>query len=141
MALVVREARKLLICGLEYRLLFATPEEVPQLRENDGWTDFATNAIYIRKGLPRTRTIDVFVHEWKHAFFEASGIGNLLEDHFKGESFERFEETLIRLEVPWLVRLFADHGLDGVFDFLFAAGESSERPWRVTRAKKARKRR
>ncbi len=102
---------KIPICGLEYRVVFATPEECPKLRGREGFTSCATNTIYIRKGLPLTRTIDVFLHEWRHAFNEASGVGSYQEDHFKGESYDKFEETAIRLEIPWIVRLLQDTGL------------------------------
>jgi len=140
----VREIKKLSVCALEYRVVLASPEEVSELRENEGWTDPSTNTIFIRSGLPRSRALDVFVHEWRHAFYEGSGIGNFLEDHFKGESFEKFEETLIRLEVPWFVRLFQDNGLVDLFDDFLPAEPSTERstssPSRKAR-KKARGRR
>lgn len=108
----MREVRKLTICGLTYRVVYATADEVHHLEDTDGYCSMATNTIYVRSGMPKTRTRDALVHELMHAFFEASGVGSFMKDNFRGdeEAFDKFEETFIRLTVPSLLRLVDDNG-------------------------------
>lgn len=98
------------ICGLEYRVVFASSDEVPLLREKEGMTAFDTNTIYVRSGMPLSRMRDTLVHEVMHAFLESSGVGYFLQDSVKVEDFEKFEETLIRLLVPSVLRLVEENG-------------------------------
>ncbi len=106
------ESRKLAMCGLEYRVVFATGDEVPELIENEGWCCTRLNTIYVRRGMPRTRTVDALVHEIGHGFIEGSGLGHFFQGALKGgpEALELFEETFIRLATPWIIRLVEDNG-------------------------------
>lgn len=107
----MREVRKLSICGLEYRVVFASSEEVPALENNDGYTSCESNTIYLRSDLPRSRMRDTLVHEICHAFLEASGLGSFCETSLKDKSaYDDFEETLIRVAVPQLLRLVQENG-------------------------------
>lgn len=107
----VREIRKLSICGLEYRVVFATAEEVPALDGNEGYTSCETNTIYLANNVPQTRIRDALVHEICHAFLEASGVGSMLETSLRDKSvYDDFEETLIRVTVPQLLRLIEENG-------------------------------
>ncbi len=108
----MREAKRLTICGLTYRVVFATVDEVHHLEDSDGLTSLGTNTIYVRAGMPESRMRDALLHEVLHAFLESSGVGSFLKDNFRGEvdAFERFEETLIRLVVPSIIRLVDDNG-------------------------------
>lgn len=107
----MREAKRLIICGLEYRVVYATGEEVPELVENEGWCNTKASTIYLRANMPPSRMRDTLVHETAHAFIEASGLSHFLGNHFESEDkYEAFEETLIRLFVPSLLRLVDDNG-------------------------------
>lgn len=108
----MREVTKLTVCGLTYRVVFATADEVHHLEESEGFASLSTNTIYVREGMPKSRTRDALVHEIMHAFLEATGLGSFLKDNFRGseEAFSNFEETLIRLTVPALIRLIEDNG-------------------------------
>lgn len=97
------------ICGLEYRVVYATTEEVPELAGREGWTVPSANTIYIRSNLPPSRLRDTLVHEVLHAFFEASGVGSFISDRVRGD-YDKFEETLIRLIVQPLLRLVEENG-------------------------------
>lgn len=97
------------ICGLEYRVVFASTEEVPELAGKEGWTVPSTNTIYIRSNLPFSRARDTMLHEVLHAFFEASGVGSFLNDRVRGD-YDKFEETLIRLLVQPILRLVEENG-------------------------------
>jgi hypothetical protein len=97
------------ICGLEYRVVYASAEEVPELVNGEGYTSCSTNTIYIKLNLPASRARDVLLHEVLHAFFEASGIGSFLNDRVRGD-YDKFEETLIRLVVQPVLRLVEDNG-------------------------------
>lgn len=108
----MREASTLTVCGLTYRVVYATPDEVHHLEDSEGYASLHTNTIYVREGMPKSRTRDALVHEIMHAFLEGGGVGSFLKDNFKGDAdaFEKFEETLIRLVVPSLIRLVEDNG-------------------------------
>lgn len=108
----MREARKLTICGLTYRVVFATAEEVHHLEDSDGFVSMVTNTIYVKAGMPESRMRDALIHEVMHAFLESSGVGSFMKDNFRGddEAFLRFEETFIRLTVPSIIRLVDDNG-------------------------------
>lgn len=108
----MREARKLTICGLTYRVVFATAEEVHHLEDSDGFVSMGTNTIFVKAGMPESRMRDALLHEVMHAFLESSGVGSFMRDNFRGDSdsFERFEETFIRLVVPSIIRLVDDNG-------------------------------
>jgi Zn-dependent peptidase ImmA (M78 family) len=97
------------ICGLEYQLVVATAAEVPELLENEGWTSCVTNTIYVRANMPPTRLRDTVVHELLHAFLEASGVGSFLSDRVQGD-YDAFEEVLVRLLTPMILRLVDDNG-------------------------------
>lgn len=97
------------ICGLEYRVVYATSDEVPELAGNEGHTSCSTNTIAIRSNLPPSRKRDTLVHEVMHAFLEASGVGSFLADRVRGD-YDRIEETLIRLVTPAIIRLIEDNG-------------------------------
>lgn len=97
------------ICGLEYKVVFATSEEVPELLGKEGFTSCTTNTIYVHAHLPQSRMRDTLVHEVLHAFLEASGIGSFLSDRVRGD-YEKTEETLVRLMVPSLLRLVDENG-------------------------------
>jgi hypothetical protein len=97
------------ICGLEYRVVFASVEEVPELAGKEGFVSLATNTIYVLRGMPASRTRDALAHEVGHAFFEATGIGSFIADRVRGD-YDRFEETLIRLLVQQMLRLLEDNG-------------------------------
>ena len=97
------------ICGLEYRVVFATNEEVPELVGREGYTVPSSNTIYIRSNLPASRARDTLLHEVLHAFFEASGVGSFLSDRVRGD-YDKFEETLIRLLVQPILRLVEENG-------------------------------
>jgi hypothetical protein len=97
------------ICGLEYRVVYATVDQVPQLDGKEGFASLATNTIYILRGLPLCRMRDTLVHEVLHVFLASSGLGSLLSDKVRGD-YEKFEETLIRLLVPSLLRLIDENG-------------------------------
>jgi hypothetical protein len=103
------QGSSLTICGLEYRVVVAGVDEVPELAGKEGLTSCVTNTIYLRAGMPVSRTRDALVHEVMHAFLEASGIGSFLSDRVRGD-YDKFEETLIRLIVPALLRLVDDNG-------------------------------
>lgn len=110
---LMHEGRGLKLCGQEYRVVYATGDEVPQLVDNEGWCDTARNIIYVRAGMPASRTRDVLVHEAMHALLESSGLGYFLRTSL-GQSeaeFEEFEETFIRLVVPTVIRLVDDNNL------------------------------
>jgi hypothetical protein len=104
--------QRLSICGLEYRVVYASSDDVPELIENDGHTSCSTNTIYIRTNLSSSRKRDTLLHEILHAFLEASGIDHFLGHALKGDpkEYERFEETLIRLVVPSILRLVEENG-------------------------------
>lgn len=104
--------QRLSICGLEYKVVYASSDDVPELIENDGHTSCSTNTIYIRTNLTVSRKRDTLLHEILHAFLEASGIDHFLGHALKGEAkeYERFEETLIRLVVPSILRLVEENG-------------------------------
>lgn len=104
------EARKLTICGLEYTVMLAGADEVPELAANEGYTVPERNLIYIRSNVNPSRARDILVHEIGHAFFEATGLGHFLQDNFRGDDFDKFEETFIRLAVPHVLRLVDDNG-------------------------------
>lgn len=108
----LREVRRLSICGLEYRVVFASAVEVPALADNEGWTSTETNTIYLDASVPRTRLRDALVHEVLHAVLEASGLGSLLATALKqsSQAYEDFEETLVRLAVPHVLRLIEENG-------------------------------
>jgi hypothetical protein len=97
------------ICGLEYRVVYATSDEVPELAGKEGLTVCSTNTIYVRSNLPTCRARDALVHEVMHAFFEASGIGSFLSDRVRGD-YDKFEETLMRLVVQPVLRLVEENG-------------------------------
>lgn len=127
----LRASRSLSICGLEYRVVFTTPDEVAELAENDGLCRRSTNTIYIRKGMPASRTRDTLIHEVMHAFLEASGLGHYLEQHLKDpDTYDKFEETLIRLMVPSLLRLVEDNGQTLLDVPTSAVRPTTERPKR-----------
>ncbi len=104
--------QRLSICGLEYKVVYASSDEVPELIEAEGYTSLSANTIYVRGNLPPCRKRDTLLHEVLHAFLEASGLGTFLEAGFKGDAkeYEKFEETLIRLVVPSILRLVAENG-------------------------------
>lgn len=108
----MQAVKRLTICGLEYRVVYATPDEVPELADNEGICRASVNTIYLRRNAPPSRMRDALLHEVLHAFLEASGVGAYLSQSFKGstEEFESHEETLIRLVVPSLLRLVEDNG-------------------------------
>lgn len=97
------------ICGLEYRVVYATADQVPELAGKEGYTDFVSNTIYIRSNLTPCRSRDVRMHEVAHSFLEASGIGSFLSDRVRGD-YDKFEETLIRLVVQPILRLVDENG-------------------------------
>lgn len=97
------------ICGLEYRVVYASSDEVPELAGKEGLTVCSTNTIYVRANLPACRARDALVHEVMHAFFEASGIGSFLSDRVRGD-YDKFEETFIRLIVQPVLRLVEENG-------------------------------
>lgn len=104
------EARTLTIGGLEYRVILAGAHEVPELAANEGYTVPEKNVIYIRANVSPSRARDTLVHEVGHAFLEATGLGHFLQDNFRGDDFDKFEETFIRLAVPHVLRLVDDNG-------------------------------
>lgn len=107
----LRASRSLSICGLEYRVVFATSEEVPALESNEGYTSCETNTIYLASNIPRSRMRDALVHEVCHAFLEASGLGSFLQTSLKDKAaYDDFEETLIRVAVPHVLRLVLENG-------------------------------
>lgn len=107
----LRASRSLSICGLEYRVVFATSEEVPALEANEGYTSCETNTIYLASNIPRSRMRDALVHEVCHAFLEASGVGSFLQTSLKDKAaYDDFEETLIRVLVPHVLRLVLENG-------------------------------
>ncbi len=97
---------------MSYRVVYATPEEVPDLAENEGCCCKSLNTIYIRAGMPPSRMRDTLVHEVLHAFLEASGIGSFLASasNLKGDGYDVFEETFVRLVTPSVIRLISDNG-------------------------------
>lgn len=103
-------SHELVICGLVYTVVFAHPDNVPDLRGNEGCCISGANTIFIREGMPPSRTRDAILHEVTHAFLEASGIRHLLLGVYNGTAFDDFEETLIRILVPSVLRLIDDNG-------------------------------
>lgn len=126
------------ICGLEYRVVFASVEEVPDLAGKEGFCSLATNTIYIQRGMPASRMRDTLAHEIGHAFFEATGIGSFLSNRVRGD-YDRFEETLIRLLVQQMLRLVEDNG-PSLLAIPKAKSKSIVRATYSGRAKKAGKR-
>lgn len=101
--------RKLKICGLEYDVIFATAAEDPRLVDNEGFTDASACKIYVRSTLSPSRMRDTLLHEIVHAFVEASGLCGFLQASVRG-NYDRFEEALVRLVTPSLLRFVDDNG-------------------------------
>jgi len=131
--------QRLSICGLEYKVVYASSDDVPELIENDGHTSCATNTIYIRANLAPCRKRDTLLHEILHAFLEASGIDHFLGTTFKGDpkEYERFEETLIRLVVPSILRL-VEENRGALLDIPATVKVGPKNARGKTRSKKAR---
>lgn len=99
----------LTLCGQTWACYYVSQRECDAVARkldleddgNEGLCDYATQKIYVVKSRQWTRTRDRFLHEVCHAFLEASGVGSLLEEHYKGPlPFHKWEESLIRLFVP-----------------------------------------
>lgn len=107
----MREVRRLSIVGQEYTVITATAEEAPELEAEEGHTRFSRNTILVREGLPTSRDRDTLLHEVSHAFLEATGLGSFIKDNLRpGVDATEFEETLIRLAVPGILRMVDENG-------------------------------
>lgn len=98
------------ICGLDYSVISGQASEIPGLDMAEGLCIREKNTIYLREGMPDSRTRDALLHEIIHAYLEASGLGHLIQSNLRENVvYEDFEETLIRLIVPSLLRLVEDN--------------------------------
>ncbi len=75
---------------------------------DEGLTVAMTQRIYIRRIKNKSRLRDTFLHEICHAFLGATGMQHQLEVGYKGENFEDWEESLIRIFVPHLATFIDD---------------------------------
>jgi len=99
------------IGGQTWTAWYVTKAEMATLdpeTELEGLCDFKSCRMYVRKFRNKDRRRDALIHEVCHAFLEATGVGNFLEDSYSGPDFGKFEEGLIRLVVPHLATLIGD---------------------------------
>jgi hypothetical protein len=102
---LVRKLGIIDVCGVPYTVLEVVPGENPgdMTDLQTGYVDVDECRIWLRKA-PKVRQREVLFHEIVHATLEESGIGRYLSrvTRLDGQSYEDFEEDLVRLLTPTL---------------------------------------
>jgi hypothetical protein len=97
-----------IICGTPWRVVFGRPEDLADLKDDDGCTIYATSTIWIASrfaGQPE-RCAEIAFHELDHAIGEMSGGRHVIF----GADSDR-EENAIRIYSPARYAALAASGL------------------------------
>ena len=111
--------REINILGTEYNLLFRTPEEDDYLDTRDGYTDWTSRKIVIRKKSSDNQLEDfhmyrckVIRHEIIHAFLRESGLHHeAVYAPIDGDSQPEQMIDWLAVQFPKMTKVFADLGV------------------------------
>jgi hypothetical protein len=104
----VKKILTLDVLGYGYKVYSATPKEIPELKDSEGYTVYDTCTIYINSDVQPCRFRDVLVHEMLHAMFDACGIRHLVQVYLPNnlEGNAIMEELMVRALTPTLITTF-----------------------------------